>query len=62
MTTIAEEAMAVPPEPAVEGFWWLYVPLRFKDFALVVIVQEEPSGYRTLNDAVTRFQLIVSPA
>jgi len=30
----------------------LYVPLRFEDFALVVIVQEEPSGYRTLNDAV----------
>ncbi len=35
-----------------EGFWWLYVPLRFDDFALVVIVQEQPDGYRTLNDAV----------
>ncbi len=35
-----------------EGFWWLYVPLRFDDFQLVVIVQERYDGYRTLNDAV----------
>jgi hypothetical protein len=42
-----------PGRPAlVEGFWWLYVPLRFDDFAVVVIVQEQPDGYRTLNDAV----------
>ncbi|MBF6212551.1 hypothetical protein IU433_30475 [Nocardia puris] len=34
------------------GFWWLYVPLRFEEFAIVVIVQEEPHGRRTLNDAV----------
>ncbi|MBF6329450.1 hypothetical protein [Nocardia transvalensis] len=34
------------------GFWWLYVPLRFDDFAIVVIVQENPDGFRTLNDAV----------
>uniref|UniRef100_UPI002453DD5D DUF7064 domain-containing protein n=1 Tax=Nocardia brasiliensis TaxID=37326 RepID=UPI002453DD5D len=34
------------------GFWWMYVPLRFDDFAVVVIVQEEPDGTRTLNDAV----------
>ncbi|MBB5911498.1 hypothetical protein BJY24_000365 [Nocardia transvalensis] len=33
------------------GFWWLYVPLRFEDFAIVVIVQENPDGFRTLNDA-----------
>jgi hypothetical protein len=46
------------PEPAgrsgdepIEGFWWLYVPLRFDDFAIVVIVQELPDGTRTLNDA-----------
>ena len=36
----------------IEGFWWLYLPLRFDDFALVVIVQEDPDGYRVLNDAV----------
>lgn len=34
------------------GFWWLYVPLRFDDFAIVVILQEEPDGTRTLNNAV----------
>jgi hypothetical protein len=33
------------------GFWWLYVPLRFDDFQIIVIVQEKPDGYRTLNDA-----------
>jgi hypothetical protein len=33
------------------GFWWLYVPLRFDDFALIVIIQEDPDGTRTLNGA-----------
>lgn len=37
-------------EPS-SGFWWLYVPVRFDDFMLVVIVQEEPDGFRSLNDA-----------
>lgn len=36
-----------------DGFWWLYVPLRFPDFQLVVIIQELSDGYRILND-VTR--------
>jgi hypothetical protein len=35
----------------LDGFYWLYVPLRFDDFAVVVIVQELPDGFRTLNDA-----------
>jgi hypothetical protein len=34
------------------GFWWTYVPLRFDDFAIVVIAQEDGDGTRTLNDAV----------
>ena len=34
------------------GFWWLYVPLRFEDFAVVIIVQEQADGHRTLNDAM----------
>jgi hypothetical protein len=33
------------------GFWWLYMPLRFESCALIVILQENPDGYRTLNDA-----------
>ncbi|MDQ1698114.1 MAG: hypothetical protein QOJ03_3467 [Frankiaceae bacterium] len=34
------------------GFWWLYVPLRFESFAIVVIAQENGEGHRTLNGAV----------
>jgi hypothetical protein len=47
----AEPPGRAAAEP-IEGFWWLYVPLRFDDYALVVIVQEQPDGYRSLNDAV----------
>lgn len=50
------------PEPAGRGaeegrggFWWLYCPLQFEDFAVVVIVQEEPDGTRTLNAATRAF-------
>jgi hypothetical protein len=41
--------------PAAEpmgGFWWLYVPLRFDEFGIVLIAQERVDGFRTLNDAV----------
>lgn len=41
-----------PVGAGIGGFWWLYAPLRFDDFAIVVIVQEQPDGWRTLNDAV----------
>lgn len=34
------------------GFYWLYVPLRFERFAVVLIVQEDGDGHRSLNDAV----------
>jgi hypothetical protein len=33
------------------GFWWTYVPIRFDDFALVVIMQEDGDGTRTLTEA-----------
>jgi len=50
---------APPPgraaEEPLEGFWWLYVPMRFEDHALVVIVQEAPDGHRTLNEAARIF-------
>jgi hypothetical protein len=40
-------------EPKVDGgFYWIYVPLRFDDFALVFIAQEDADGLRTLNDAL----------
>src|SRR5690348_15519950 len=41
-----------PSDEPLAGFWWLYVPLRFDGFAIVVIAQENPDGFRTLNDAV----------
>ena len=47
----AEPAGRPATEPTA-GFWWLYVPLRFERFAVVVIAQERPDGFRTLNDAV----------
>jgi hypothetical protein len=34
------------------GFWWTYVPLRFDDFAILIILQEDGDGTRTLNEAV----------
>jgi len=43
-----------PGRPALAadyGFWWLYVPVRFDDFAIVLIVQEDGHGHRTLNHA-----------
>lgn len=39
----------------IDGFWWTYVPLRFDDFALIVIVQERSDGFRILNDATRVF-------
>ncbi len=31
--------------------YWLYVPLRFDDYAIVIIVQEDADGHRSLNEA-----------
>lgn len=45
------ERAAAEPDPGF-GFWWLYVPVRFDDFALVFIAQEDGDGHRTLNDAI----------
>jgi hypothetical protein len=39
-----------PADPPFEGMWWLYVPMAFDDFAIVLIIQEDPSGFRSLND------------
>jgi hypothetical protein len=39
-----------PADPPFEGMWWLYLPLRFDDCAVVLVIQEEPDGFRTLND------------
>ena len=44
-------AAAAEPDDGF-GFWWTYVPLRFDDFAVVVIAQEDGDGTRLLNEAV----------
>ena len=49
---------ATPPGRPAEGgagFWWCWAPLRFEDFAIVVITQELPDGHRILNEAVRIF-------
>jgi hypothetical protein len=40
------------PANRTEGHWHIWVPLRFTDFSVVVIVQELPDGTRILNEAV----------
>jgi hypothetical protein len=51
---IGDPEPAGRPDPAAAafGFWWLYVPIRFDDFAIVLIAQEDGDGSRSLNDAV----------
>lgn len=44
------EPTGKPADPPFEGMWWLYVPMRFDDFAIILIMQESPDGFRTLND------------
>jgi hypothetical protein len=39
-----------PAQPPFEGMWWLYVPMAFDDYAICLIIQEEPNGFRSLND------------
>jgi len=48
----AEPAGRWAAEQTMHGFWWTYVPLRFEEFAIVVIMQEDADGQRTLNEAV----------
>lgn len=41
---------AAEPDPNY-GFWWTYVPMRFERYQLLLIMQEDAQGHRTLNDA-----------
>jgi hypothetical protein len=34
------------------GIWYLWAPLKFEDFGMHVMVEEDPDGFRTLNYAV----------
>ncbi|MFC3571804.1 hypothetical protein ACFOZ0_00550 [Streptomyces yaanensis] len=37
-------------DPA-DGFHWIWAPARFEDRFVMVVIQEDADGYRTLNDA-----------
>jgi hypothetical protein len=39
---------ATPPE----SFYWVYAPLQFPDFSVIVIAQEDAAGSRSLEEAV----------
>jgi len=39
-------------EQPTTGFWWVWAPIRFDDFAIIVIAQEKPDGHRVLTEAV----------
>jgi hypothetical protein len=41
---------AAEPDPNF-GFWWTYVPLRFDDFGVIIIAQEDAEGHRVLSTA-----------
>lgn len=34
------------------GMWWCWVPLKFDEYSIVVILQEDAHGHRVLNEAV----------
>lgn len=36
---------------ANSGFWWVYLPVRFDDYSVMIIAQEDPDGTRTLTEA-----------
>lgn len=45
-----------PGRPATfDGMWWCWVPLQFDDFALHAILEEDRTGYRTINYAVKQY-------
>ena len=45
------EAPGRAGDEPLEGFWWTYIPMRFDDYALLVILQEAADGTRIMNEA-----------
>jgi hypothetical protein len=39
-------------EHPTQGFHWVWCPIRFRDRFVMVVLQEDPDGYRTLSEAV----------
>jgi hypothetical protein len=40
------------PNAGEPGIWWVWIPIRFEDFAVHFMLEEDPDGFRTLNYAV----------
>ena len=34
------------------AMWWCWIPLRFDDFSLMFVLEEQPDGFRTINHAI----------
>ncbi|MER5431527.1 hypothetical protein [Streptomyces sp. NPDC002588] len=47
-----EEGGRLAQDHPTEGFHWIWCPVRFDDRFLMVIVQEDADGHRSLNEAV----------
>ncbi|MCX5076548.1 hypothetical protein OHA84_07805 [Streptomyces sp. NBC_00513] len=50
-----EDGGRAAEEHRTEGFHWLWIPVRFEDRFLMVVVQEDADGHRILNEAVQVF-------
>lgn len=46
-----EEGGRLAEEHPTEGFHWIWCPVRFEDRFLMVILQEDADGHRSLNEA-----------
>lgn len=46
-----EEGGRLAQEHPTEGFHWIWCPVRFEDRFLMVILQEDADGHRSLNEA-----------
>ena len=51
-TIPGEQPGRAAEEHPTQGFHWVWCPIRFRDRFVMVILQEDPDGYRTLNEAV----------
>jgi hypothetical protein len=40
------------PSSREPGIWWCWIPLKFDDFGVHFMLEEDPDGFRTLNYAV----------
>jgi hypothetical protein len=46
-----EDGGRLAAEHPTEGFHWIWSPVRFEDRFLMIVVQEDADGHRSLNDA-----------